>query len=67
MSKTPSGITFVDSPLPFAINGELVDERDLTQQIDELWLGRQTYRGAIRNEQSHLRSLDAKCPGCFTR
>jgi hypothetical protein len=56
---TPSGYTVVDSPLPYAVNGELVDERYLTEQIDELWVARQTYHGAIQRQKSEMRSLDS--------
>lgn len=54
----PTGITVVDSPLPYAACGEFVNEQDLTEQIDELWLAHQTYNSTIRREKSEARSVD---------
>jgi hypothetical protein len=60
MEKTIlDGLTVVDAPLPYGVNGVYVNERDLTEQIDELWAARQTFNGAIRSQKSQMRSMDA--------
>ena len=59
----PTGITVVDSPLPYAACGEFVNEQDLTEQIDQLWLEHQTCNSAIRSQKSHARSVDSTLGG----
>jgi hypothetical protein len=59
----PTGITVVDSPLPYAACGEFVNEQDLTEQINKLWLAHQTYNSTIRREKSQARSVDATLGG----
>lgn len=60
MDTTPSGLAVVDSPLPYTVNGVFVDERYLTEEIDQLWVARQTYNGAIQSQKSEVRSLDTR-------
>ena len=62
MATKLSDLTVVDAPLPYAVNGTFVDERYLTEEIEQLWIARQTYNGAIQSQKSEMRSLDKTLP-----
>src|SRR5664279_3408750 len=53
------GFTRVDVPLPYAMDGGLVNEAYLTEEIDNLWQCRESYKRAINSERDEMRAKDA--------
>ena len=53
-------LTRVDSPLPFAVMGEYVDEQYLTEEIQNTWENRQSYARAINAQKAEVKAKDAR-------
>jgi hypothetical protein len=53
-NETLTGLTVVDSPLPYAVDGNYVNEEYLTEQIDSLWKNRQAYDSAIQAQRTEM-------------
>lgn len=63
MSVMPRSIIVVDSSLPYAVMGMIVNERYLTEEITLAWTVRQLYERAIRDQ---MKALDERTSSAGT-